>query len=489
MEQGNAFLLAGVYALKVLLVSLNRYRNPMPVMPVGACTVADAVAAAGHEVRFLDLMFSRSPMGDLTREVASFSPDVVGLSLRNIDDNNLLEPEEFHGELRRAVDSVRRCSAAPIAAGGAAFAVMPEALLRSSGADLGVVGDGDSVFPEVLGALGNDGQAGNVPGAAEIRDGEFRCNPADGSRLRNGPCVPDYGRWLDLRAYRRAMGTAGVQTKRGCEFQCVYCTYALVEGPRYRFHPVDGMVEGVRKLVRSGIRDIEFVDSVFNAPYEHALAVCEAFARAGTGARLQSLELNPRFVDEPLLSAMGRAGFSGIGITAESVSDPVLAGLGKQYRSDDVHRAAETVSRCSLPCVWIFMFGGPGETPDTVRETLRFAGEKVRPSDVVFMNFGIRIYPGTELERIARDEGVLQVAGVEMLKPVFYLSPQVNREWLAAELDRFLANHPGAVGPRSLALPFLPLVQRIGYRCGVRPPLWKHTRRIRRILSAVGVRT
>jgi radical SAM superfamily enzyme YgiQ (UPF0313 family) len=433
-------------------------------------------------------MFSRRPRRDLAQAVTGFFPDVTGLSLRNIDDNNLLEPEELHGDLRRAVDCVRECSAAPVVAGGSAMGVMPEALLRSSGADLGVVGDGDSVFPEVLAALGNGGKAGNAPGAAEIRDGEFHCSPGDCSRPLNGPAVPDYERWLDLGAYRRAMGTAGVQTKRGCEFMCVYCTYALVEGPRYRFHPVDAVVEGVRKLVRSGIRDIEFVDSVFNAPYEHATDVCEAFARAGTDARLQSLELNPRFVDEPLLRSMERAGFVGIGITAESASDQVLAGLGKQYGGGDVYRAADAVAGSSLPCAWVFLFGGPGETRETVRETLRFIEKRVRPSDVSFLNFGIRIYPGTELERIARDEGVLREPPGGMLSPVFYLSPQVDRDWLEQELDGFLADHPGAVGPRSLALPFLPLLHRIGYGLGVRPPLWRHTRRIRRVLSAVGVR-
>jgi len=186
---------------------------------------------------------------------------------------------------------------------------------------------------------------------------------------------------------------------------------------------------------------------------------------------------------------MERAGFVGIGITAESASDTVLESLGKGYGSGEVRRAAQAVAESSLPCAWMFMLGGPGETKETVRETIRFASERIRSSDVVFFNAGVRVYPGTGLERIARDEGVLPEEIGDMLRPVFYLSPRIAPGWLEDELDRFVADHMNALGPRSINLPFLPLVHRVGYRLGMQPPIWKHTRRLRRLLSTLGVRT
>ena len=123
----------------------------------------------------------------------------------------------------------------------------------------------------------------------------------------------------------------------------------------------------------TGLRDIEIVDSVFNAPLEHAMNVCEALARVRHRARLQCLELNPLSLDDSLLAAMERAGFVGMGITLESASDPVLRGLKKGFTTREVHHAAEAVRRHGIPCAWIFLLGGPGETEETVKETLRFA--------------------------------------------------------------------------------------------------------------------
>lgn len=474
--------------MKVLIVSLNRYRNPMPVMPTGACMVADAAEHAGHEVAFLDLMFSRRPLREIERALGDCRPDVVGLSVRNIDNNDLHEPARLFADLRPAAQCVRANSNVTLVLGGSAVGVMPEAMLKESGAEYAVPGDGEAVFPQLLAAIESESDGGDLPGVARLQNGRVRVTPRPEGEILNGFCVPNYRRWMDIGRYQRMMCTAGVQTKRGCEFACVYCTYAFGEGRTFRFHPVEAVTDGVQGMVRAGIPDIEFVDSVFNAPRDHALALCESLARAKTGGRFQSLELNPRFVDGELLGAMHHAGFVGIGITAESASDPVLKGLNKGYTADDVCRAAEAVRHTPIPCTWIFLLGGPGETRQTVRETLRFVDRRVRPSDIAFFNIGLRIYPGTELERIAREEGVLHVPPEDMLDPVFYVSPGLDPDWLMRELDEFLAQHRNAIGPRSIGLPLLPLIYRIGYRLGMRPPLWRRTRQLRGLLGMLGVR-
>ncbi|HHT9129714.1 MAG TPA: B12-binding domain-containing radical SAM protein, partial [Candidatus Brocadiaceae bacterium] len=236
-----------------------------------------------------------------------------------------------------------------------------------------------------------------------------------------------------------------------------------------------------------GMRDIEFVDNVFNSPYDHALAVCEGLARNKPNVRLQSLELNPFFIDDNLITAMERAGFIGIGITVESASDVVLNGLQKGFTVEQVYAAARVIQRHNLPCLWIFMLGGPGETEKTVQETLLFAEQYIRPKDVAFFNIGIRIYPGTELEHIARKEGVLALSPEEMLEPVFYLSPTINPDWLINTMHNALATHMNYLDSNSIGLSFLSTINRLGYKLGIRPPLWKHTRFIRRGFRFLGM--
>jgi radical SAM superfamily enzyme YgiQ (UPF0313 family) len=177
----------------------------------------------------------------------------------------------------------------------------------------------------------------------------------------------------------------------------------------------------------------------------------------------------------------------GMGITLESASDPVLQGLRKGFTSREVHHAAEVVRRHRIPCAWIFMLGGPGETRDTVRETLQFAGKNIRPMDVAFFNTGIRIYPGTELESVARTQGVLTRLPEEMLDPVFYVSPEVDAEWLDQELKKSMNSQMNFINMASMGHSLLPTIHRISHKLGLRPPLWRHTGIIRRGLRLAGM--
>ena len=281
--------------------------------------------------------------------------------------------------------------------------------------------------------------------------------------------------------------TAPLQTKLGCAYRCVYCTYRKIEGSGHRLADPAEVADAVTRLAAKGHRDIELVDSVFNDPYDHARSLCGALAGVKHGARLQSLELNPRNFDDALVVDMERAGFAGMGLTVESASDRVLASLRKGFTAREVHHAADVVRRHRMPCAWIFLLGGPGETRDTVQETLRFAEDRNRAQDVVFFNIGARIYPGTELESIARSQGVLSAAPEQMLLPVFYVSPDVDARWMLDEVRRSMAGHMNFINTDSIGLSLLPRVHRTARLLGVRPPLWKHTRFIRRGLRMLGM--
>ncbi len=472
--------------MNVLIISTNRSAHPMPVMPMGSCIVAEAAERAGHTVRLLDLMFEKDPVSAAESGLRVLKPDIIGLSVRNIDNNDMRDTVFFINDLLPLVTAIRMATDAPIVLGGAALSVMPNEILRASGVSYGVMGDGEIVFPEFLDRLSRRTPFADLAGLAYRDNDVFRKN--SGAVNFSDECpVPDYRRWLNLRAYRSRLSTAPVQTKLGCPFQCVYCTYRKIEGSTYRLSDPENAANAVVGLSKSGLRDIEFVDSVFNAPYDHAAAVCQSLARKNHGARLQSIEFNPLYIDDALLTVMERAGFVGIGITADSASEPVLRGLRKGFTAQEVHHAAEVVRRHRLPCVWMFLLGGPGETCDTVRETLRFAENCIRPQDAVFFNVGIRIYPRTELESIARAQGVLATPHEEMLAPVFYVSPEVGAEWMREQLKRSMISRMNFISSDSIGHSLLPAIQRIGYRLGLRSPLWRHTRFIRRGLRLMGM--
>lgn len=475
--------------MRLLLVSTNRDTSPFPVMPFGACVVAQASADAGHEVRFLDLMGvgGKDAPGALGKAVAGFNPDAVGLSVRNIDNNNRGDPEFFLSDLKELADAAKRASNAPIILGGAAMGVMPREIMRHAGVSVGVLGRGEAVFPKVLERLSRGETVDDLEGVAVLREGRFTAKPFGDGGGYTLPSSPDFSRWLDTRSYLDRMGCVPLQTKTGCRFRCVYCTYHRIEGSVNRMKAPDEVAREVRELYAAGFRDIEFVDSVFNAPADHAKEVCRAIARHGRGPCLHCLELNPLDVDDELAGLMEKAGFAGMGITLESASATVLSGLNKGFTLREVNTAAQVVARHKIPCAWIFLLGGPNETNETVEETLNFARTRVRTSDVAFFNVGLRVYPGTELEKIARAQGVLDLSPDRMLEPVFYLSPTLDSQLLKEQLSEALNENMNFIGIDTMKLPILPFINRVGHRLGVRPPLWKHTRYLRRGLRLVGL--
>jgi radical SAM superfamily enzyme YgiQ (UPF0313 family) len=281
-------------------------------------------------------------------------------------------------------------------------------------------------------------------------------------------------RWLDLAAYRRRGASVPIQTKRGCVFKCVYCTYLNVEGWGYRLRDPEHVVDEMEELHRvARVRHFEFVDSTFNAPPRHAAEVCEALARRGLRVQLDTTNFTPAAVPGYLLPAMRAAGFRWLGITAESASDPVLESLQKGFDVARVRAVAEDVERAGMGVLWIFLVGGPGETRETLEDTLRFAAWRLGRGDAVYLTVGLRIYPGTTLHRIALGEGVI-AASDPLLLPRFYFSRELDLEATILRLRRFAAEHPRFMFSADSRSPLLPMLTRVASLLHLPRPHWRY---------------
>jgi len=267
---------------------------------------------------------------------------------------------------------------------------------------------------------------------------------------------------------------ANIQTKRGCPFACVYCTYPLLEGQRMRLRPIPDIVREIGELLAAGIDYLYFVDDIFNYRPEFAASLCQAM----TGAQLKvkwSAFINPGFVDHPLLETMVAAGCDAVEFGSESGSPVMLKNLGKSFGVDAVRDASRLCRESGIDFAHYILFGGPGESAETVLETFALMDD-VAPTAVIAMT-GIRIFPGTALYHRAVVEGVVP-DGVPPLEPVFYISPLIGEQLgrLVTEEARKRRNWvaPGLEINMSDAL--LDMLRT--YR--VRGPLWKQVKRLAR---------
>ena len=291
-------------------------------------------------------------------------------------------------------------------------------------------------------------------------------------------------RWVDPRRYMKFEGVYPLQSKRGCSLKCIYCTYTNIEGKSFRMKSGEEMAKEIEEIIeRSGVRDFEFVDSTFNVPESHALDICDAIIRRGIRANFVGSGLNPIGVSERLLGRMVQAGFRSLICTAESASDAVIRSLRKGFTRADVENVAGLTAKAGLRALWIFLVGGPGETPETVLGTLAFIHQHTAPGDVSYITNGVRIYPYTALAGIAMQEGIVK-SQEELIDPKFY-SSALDRTWLRDTMIRHSRQDPRIITSERSQHPVIPYGLRMLSMLGVQKPFWRFVPAFNRMMRLV----
>lgn len=458
--------------MRVLLLYSNQSRDLTPAPPIGLSYVATATRAAGHTVLFLDLSFSRNVSEDLRRTLGRFDPQVVGISVRNIDNVVCQQPKWYLGELAEQIAMIRRTCRARIVVGGPAISILGATTLDHLDVDFAVIGEGEAAFPQLLAAIDRQESFRALAGVCFRDNGHIEAVPP--SRLGQFG-ASGMEQWIDWSAYERRGGTWTLQTKRGCPLQCSYCTYPDLEGRTTRRRSPADIVDEMERVLRiRGPRSFEFVDSTFNVPVEHACEICEEIIRRQLKVNLTAMGVNPLTASGELFSLMKRAGFNSMMITPESTHDTMLKSLCKGFTAEDVDRTARLAKESGICSTWFFLLGGPGETRETADKTISFVEQRLnwRGCLSIFMT-GVRIFPGTELERRARQEGLF-AAGTDLSKPLFYISPGVEEDWIINRINRAVAVNPSVVHAAEEGSSMTErLYQRVLYCLGVAPPYWR----------------
>ena len=460
--------------MDLLLISANRETFPDPVYPLGAAYVADAARRSGHRVRTRDLMWEKDPPLGLFEEIRRHPPDAVALSFRNLDNAAWPLTRNYLPAYRLLVQSLRKALPSrkiPFILGGSAFSLLPDLLLEELDGDYGIAGEGEMSLPLLLDALERGGSMSGIPGLVQkkgsgipsvINPPFFRSDTS--GRMRSG--APDRS-LFDLSRYARSGGMANIQTKRGCPFHCKYCTYPLLEGETFRLREAGEVLDEIEAIVkRDRIRSFFIVDSIFNAPPDHAQKISEEILRRKLKIRW-SCYVTPAGLTRDLLDIMQRAGCDGIELGTDSAEQGAMTGLGKSFSVSHLKETARWCESLSLPVCHTLLFGGPGETLRSVRETLHTV-EDTRPTAVVAMA-GIRVYPDTPMAALAESSGLVKNRR-DYLDPVFYIEPG-----LAEELPKILLSFAMPRGNwilPGISIPCKPITQKLIRRAGYKKPLW-----------------
>jgi radical SAM superfamily enzyme YgiQ (UPF0313 family) len=405
--------------MKILLLSVNREKMPYPVFPLGLAYLAQALKEEGYKTEVLDLCFSEEPSSDLRDTLQRFQPDLVGLSLRNLDNLTYPTSVSYLKEVEEVIQVCRQTSSAKLIIGGSGFSLAPKELLQQLDLDFGIVGEGEEVFLQLVKSIDQGDTVSPSPNLL-IKGKSF---PRATGGARVFPIKAPDRSLFDTRRYLEKGGMGNIQTKRGCPFSCIYCTYPLLEGKEVRLRKTEEVVEELRRLTQEeGVDYVYFVDDIFNYPTSNAEALCREMIRSKVDIKWSAF-VNPSFLNENLSQWMKEAGCVGIEFGTDSGSARMLKNYRKSFTVEDIVQSSQCCSKLEINHCHYLLFGGPGEDEETIEESFQLM-DRLDPTAIIAM-LGIRIYPGTEMERIALSQGVIHNDS-DLIYPHFYISPALG---------------------------------------------------------------
>jgi radical SAM superfamily enzyme YgiQ (UPF0313 family) len=446
--------------MKVLIISANTETNPYPVYPIGIDYVAGAIRN-DHHVCLLD-MNAIDNMASFKERILDIDPGIVGISIRNVDNTDVLSPKGFIGKYRKLINTIREFTNAPVVLGGSGLTIFPEKMIKALQADFGIIGEGER-FAGFLNALEKNEDVTRLPGVI-TKDTEEAIPPPWNTSLH---------RYFDADAphvpyYLKQGGMMNLQTKRGCPFKCIYCTYPHIEGNKLRLTPPKKVAETALMLQAAGAKFLFITDSAFNSDYPYSIEVALEFQKAKLSIPWGAF-ISPTHPPKDYYKILADAGMTHVEFGTDSLSDDILSSCKKPFRCKDVFHAHKVANKAGLHVCHFFLFGAPGESPSTVRETLLNA-EKLEQT-VLFLFFGMRIYPYTRLFDIALASG--QIAENEdLLDPRFFNLESISLNEIEKTVKERANQHPNWVAGAGEELTDK-IVSRLHARGHV-GPLWEY---------------
>ena len=392
--------------MKILLVQSYLGSAESPVFPLGLSCLAPTLA--NHELQVFDPNLSPRPFEDLRKELRDFQPRIVGISVRNIDSTNKRKVVFYYPYLKDAVAAVKETSTAKIVVGGSGFSMFAREILDDlPSIDFGLFLEGEHVFPRLIENLD---RPGTVPSVFYREDGTVRFSgpgtPVDLDALP----LPDRA-IVDSSAYTPFPGSIGVETKRGCALDCLYCVYGFLNGKKLRLRSPALVADEIETLAAEhGIRHFSFVDSVFNIPPDHAEAVCDELIRRRVRVEW-SAWFNERDISREFIERVRDAGCRNVIFSPDCFSDESLRRCGKNIRMEDIFRCYEIVRKIDgIEVSYNFFKNPPGQTFKAFLSLMAFVAKARRELGrrVHFEFNSIRIEPHTRLHRLAIEEGIIR---------------------------------------------------------------------------------
>lgn len=353
--------------------------------PLGLAYIASYLEKNGITVKIIDAIAEEQEIQDLLEGLTEV-PDFIGITATTIT-------------IKSALENAAICKAkfpkAIIVLGGVHPTLVPEEVLNNEKVDYVIRGEGEIAFLNLI----NGKELEKIDGLSYKKGGEYFHNPY-GELIKDLDTLPFPAyHLLPITKYKPALGShkrlpaISMISTRGCPGKCTFCLGSYLGG-YVRMHSVKYLIEQIKMLQHDyGIKEISFYDDTFTTYKLKVQEFCRKLLKENIDLTWVCFA-RVDFVDEKTLRLMKEAGCHQIMYGIESGNKKILKNIRKMTSLPKAIEIVALTKKIGIECRAAFMFGNPGETEDTMKQTLKFA-KKLDP-DIAIFNITTP-YPGTEM--------------------------------------------------------------------------------------------
>lgn len=382
--------------MRVLLINPYYPISETPSPPLGLAYLASALTEAGNEVKILDLVVFPYSRAMLKTVLQKFKPQMAGLTAVTMTFGSAMAVTRDIKNLNPDILTVM---------GGPHVTFCARETLGEHGElDVLVLGEGERTIVDLCRAVDAGRDLSTVDGIVFRKDSEI-CTTASRDPIADLDELPDPAReLLPLGRYRALGMPISLTTSRGCPFKCIFCVGRKMVGTRVRYRSPVKVVDEMEYLNSLNFHQINLADDLFTANRKHCLAVCKEIINRRLELRWTSFA-RVDTVSEEILASMKAAGCSAVSFGVESGNAQILQAIKKGITRDQVIAAVEMCRRTGVTAHASFILGLPGETPQTIRETMDF-GEQLKELGLSYGFHLLAPFSGTEIRTNSDDYGI-----------------------------------------------------------------------------------
>ena len=405
--------------------------NP-PVFPLGIGYLSSSLRREGFCVKIIDILHLQNYNIEIKDYIKNFAPNIIGISIRNIDNTCLNKYRNFISEYQKIIFNIQAAfPSIHIIIGGSAFSIFPKIFLKILRVKYGILGgnlhDAVNIFKQLM---ENNIDLKSPSLVFMSKKNTIQINPPSKNFFLEDFPFPDRDNFIHP-IQNNIKIRHNLQSKIGCAFNCLYCSYPLIEGNKVQCRSIPNIINEIIELTEVyKIYEFDFVDSVFNFPPKHAYDICKEIIKRKISVSW-SCFIHPHFISRDFLLTLKNAGCSNVEIGIDSGSIVCLKSLRKNLSKEDIIKSILICQEINLSYSVCLIFGAPNETNSTVIETLDLMNELHVTN--LFALIGIRVLPKTPIQKMYFKSTNME----KQFSPLFYLSNKTDSNSIRLIFERY----------------------------------------------------